>query len=432
MTSVPGVDVRHDPRTFSTSDQVYVSLLWFAFFAQWMTVVPIIVPDQVATILGADAANKEGISGSIIALGGFASLVVSPLAGAWSDRLRAPRGRRRPFIIAGILGSCIALALMIPFGPGSNLMLYAGAFLLLQTWWNLGAGAYTGLVPDVVPERDRGAASGWINVMSILGTVTGSTLLVVAYKPGRPEYMICIFIVLNLVCLAVTLARVREPPAAGDPHPFSLASFVRSFYIDPNLHRNFYWVLITRLVANMGIWSIFTFLLFYVQDVVGIANPTNVLPALLGVGAVVAIPASMIGVRLAARYGIVEVVRGTSWIMAAAAICYVLIALHPSLIVLIPVVIVFSASYGAYQAVDWALALAVLPSSSGAGKDMGIWHVSMVLPQILGPATTGWLISGLKSATSANVAYTVAFGIAALWFVLASILVGRVRLAKAA
>jgi Major Facilitator Superfamily len=238
--------------------------------------------------------------------------------------------------------------------------------------------------------------------------------------------------VLNLVCLAVTLARVREPPAPGDPHPFKLAGFVRSFYIDPHLHGNFYWVLITRLVANMGIWSIFTFLLFYVQDVVGIANPTNVLPALLGVGAVVAIPASMIGIRLAARYGIVEVVRGTSWIMAAAAICYVLIALRPSLIVLIPVVIVFSASYGAYQAVDWALALAVLPSSSGAGKDMGIWHVSMVLPQIVGPATTGWLISGLKSATSANVAYTVAFGIAALWFVLASMLVGRVRLVKAA
>jgi Na+/melibiose symporter-like transporter len=432
MTFVPDVSTRVNPTPFSTSDQVSVALLWFAFFAQWMTVVPIIVPDQVATILGNDAANKEGISGSIIALGGFASLVVSPLAGALSDRLRAPRGRRRPFLIAGILGSCVALALMIPFGLGSSLLLYAGAFLMLQIWWNLGAGAYTGLVPDVVPTRERGAASGWINVMSILGTVAGSSLLVIAYKPGRPAYMMSIFIVINLVCLVVTLARVREPAAAGDAHPFDLGRFVRSFYLDPRLHQNFYWVLITRLVANMGIWSIFTFLLFYVQDVIGIVNPTRILPALLGVGAVVAIPASMLGVRLAARYGIVEVVRATSWIMAAAAICYVLIALRPSLIVLIPVVIVFSASYGAYQAVDWALALAVLPSSSGAGKDMGIWHVSMVLPQIVGPATTGWLISGLKAAVSANVAYTVAFGIAALWFVLASLLVVRVRLAKPA
>src|SRR5215467_13499958 len=30
------------------------------------------------------------------------------------------------------------------------------------------------------------------------------------------------------------------------------------------------------------------------------------------------------------------------------------------------------------------------------GKDMGIWHVSMVLPRY-GPAVTGWLITGIKT-----------------------------------
>jgi hypothetical protein len=36
---------------------VIVSLLWFALFAQWMTVVPIIVPDQVAVNVGGDCAR---------------------------------------------------------------------------------------------------------------------------------------------------------------------------------------------------------------------------------------------------------------------------------------------------------------------------------------------------------------------------------------
>jgi hypothetical protein len=52
----------------------------------------------------------------------------------------------------------------------------------------------------------------------------------------------------------------------------------------------------------------------------------------------------------------------------------------------------------------------------------------MVLPQIIGPAATGWLISGAKQAVSVSFGYTVAFGLAALWFVLAALLVGRVRL----
>lgn len=99
--------------------------------------------------------------------------------------------------------------------------------------------------------------------------------------------------------------------------------------------------------------------------------------------------------------------------MAVSAVCYVLAAFHPSLVLLIPIVLVYSAGYGAYQAVDWALALKVLPAAGSAGKDMGIWHVSMVLPQIIGPASTGWLISGVKAWVSAPVAYTIAFGLAA-------------------
>ncbi len=116
--------------------------------------------------------------------------------------------------------------------------------------------------------------------------------------------------------------------------------------------------------------------------------------------------------------------------MAVAAAAYVLIAFKPGVLLVAPVVLVFAAAYGAYQSVDWALALEVLPSLESAGKDMGIWHVSMVLPQILGPVSTGWLISWMKTAHSARLAYTFAFGIAALWFVLAAWLVGRIRLPK--
>jgi len=412
------------------ADHVFLSLLWFAFYAQWLTVVPIFVPDQVATILGADASQKEGLSGSVVAAGAFVALLVSPLAGALSDRARCPRGRRRRFLAVGLLGSCFALLAMVPFGPGSSLLLYTLAFLNLQFWWNWAAGPYAGLVPDVVPAPGRARASAWMNVMSVVGSIAGNVLAALFYRPGHPAIVVAMLIVLTLASLALTLRFVREPPATGPAPPFALGAFLRSFFLDPRAHANFYWVLVTRLAGNMGLWSIFTFLLYYLRDVAGIASAENVLPALMGVGALAAVPAGLLGARLADRYGLVRIVSATSWIMATAATCYVLIAFAPSLWLVAPVVIVFAASSGAYQAVDWALALAVLPRGEDAGKDMGIWHIALVLPQIIGPALTGWIISGAKRTLSDPGAYTLAFGIAALWFVLSAALVARVRLAR--
>jgi len=417
---------------FPVSDQFAVSLLWFALFANWLTVVPVIIPDQISAILGADAAAKEGISGSILAIGAVMALVMAPVAGALSDRVRNAKGRRRPFLVAGMIGTCVALALLVPFGAGSNILFYALAILNLQFWWNWACGPYAGLIPDVVPAAAQPSASAWMNIMSILGTFTGNGIAVALYVHGHPGPAILGLIAINLACLVVTLARVREPPAAGADRSFRLGPFVRSFWLPPAMHQNFYRVLVTRLFANLGVWSVLTFLLFYLQDVVGVAEPGRVLPVVLGIGALVGIPASLVAARLARVYGIVAIVRATSWMMAGAAIAYVLIALHPHWLLMASIAFVYFSGWGAYQAVDWALALRVLPKSEAAGKDMGIWHVALVLPQILGPASIGWIISGAKWAVSARFAYVLAFAIAALWFSLSALLVARVRLAPVA
>ncbi len=204
---IDGTEAAAAPRlagTFSLPDQIHVSLLWFALFANWLTVVPVILPDQVATILGPGAAMKEGVSGTILAAGALVALVMAPLAGAFSDRVRSPRGRRRPFLVTGIVGACGGLALLAPFGAGSSLLLYAIAFLNLQFWWNWACGPYAGLIPDVVPERDQASASAWMNIMSVLGTMAGNGIAVALYVHGHPVPAIVALIILNLACLLLT------------------------------------------------------------------------------------------------------------------------------------------------------------------------------------------------------------------------------------
>ena len=404
-----------------------LSSVWFALFSQWTTIVPTIVPDQLASILGRDDPAKEAWSGSILAAGSFMALVVAPLAGALSDRSRNRTGRRRPFLLWGIAGSCVGLLLLLPFGPGSSVWLYALAFLVLQSCWNWVAGAYAGLIPDVVPEPQQGAASAWLNIMTVAGTAVGNVIIVLLYAPGQPARTFLAFIAINLAAAALTLRFVHEKPPVPPP-TFELRAFLHSFYLSPQRYPAFYRVLVTRLLASMGTWPVFTFLLFYFGDVIGVAKPTEVVPALLAAGALAAVPASIAAIRLADRFGLVRVTRTANWIMAACAIGLVLIALRPSAAFAFPVLLVFAACFGAYQSADWALALRVLPDRGDSGKDMGIWHVSMVLPQVVGPALTGWMISAVKVWAGGQVAYTVAFAMAAAWLILSAAFMGGLRL----
>ena len=45
--------------------------------------------------------------------------------------------------------------------------------------------------------------------------------------------------------------------------------------------------------------------------------------------------------------------------------------------------LVFGPGYGAYQAVDWALASDVLPSQDDYANDMGVWLVAFPFPQVI-------------------------------------------------
>jgi MFS family permease len=424
-------DASGGSRRLSAADHILISALWLAFYTQWLSILPVVMPDQVAAIVGPDNPEKAGVAGTIAAAGAIVSLVMTPVAGALSDRLRAPLGRRRPFLISGTLLTCMSLLPLALFEGGGSVFLYALVILNLQIWWNWTAGAYAGLVPDVVPKQQQSEASGWLNVMTIGGTILGNVLVWALYRTDRVLPLIGVFIALSLVCLMLTLRGGKELPSQGASSQFEFGAFVRSFFLNPRSNANMYWVLVTRLFANMGIWSVFTFLLFYIESVLSLDSEAAIrlLSALLGAGTFVAIPASIFGAKLADRHGLVRVVQTTSWIMAAAVSCFAVIAFNPNMAVVAILTVVFGAANGAYGAVDWALALKVLPAGQNSGKDMGIWHVSMVLPQIAGPAAMGWLITLIEKTASAQAAYAMAFAVASIWFTLAAALVNRVKIA---
>ncbi len=405
-----------------------VSCLWFAYNVQWGALLPVVLPTQIAAIVG--DAHKELYNGLIPPLGALFSLIITPLAGALSDRRASPNGRRRPFLIAGALWNCAFLLSMAAFGPGSNVWLYAACYFGVQCGANWWGGPYAGLIPDVVPQEERGSASGWMMFMTAAGTIAGA--VVAGQFVHRGFWLPYAFIAATiLVCLALTVTGVPEPPSEPlDEDPFNLADFARSCVQPLRDRPDFVWVLVTRTLVSMGMFSVYTFFVYFLKDIVHIQDAEQTGSTLLGVAAIIGMPFALIAGRLSDRWGRKTIVKASGTLMAVTCGVYGLIAYHPSWPASITIAILFGIGSCAYQAVDWALALDVLPQLDTAGKDMGVWHTALVLPQVIAPFVTGVTLNAIKPLSPVHglqYAYMAAFLIAALWFALGSVLVNRIR-----
>lgn len=415
------------PRRLSLLDQFFVSCFWLAYNVHWGALIAIVLPSQIAAVVG--DTNKEFYNGLIPPLGALVSLLITPVAGALSDRSRSRWGRRRPYMLVGTLVNIVFLLLIAGFGAGSNIWLFLLCYMGIQLGNNWSGGPYAGLIPDVVPEGQRGSASGWMALMTAIGTLIGALAAGQLIRNGNYWPIYWLIIGALALMLVLTLVGVRERPHTIDPGPFNLRSFVRSFWLDTKTHRDFYWVLITRGLVTMGIYSVFTFFQFFLKDVIGVANPEEQSSYLVGIIIVTGIPTSIWAGSLSDRYGRKPLVYLSGGLMAVVSLLYVAVAFFPSLIFTFIMGALFGIGYGAYQAVDWALAIDVLPAGEDVAKDMGIWHVAMVLPQILAPAITGLTLNLLKP-TSLLLGYTVVFLLTALWFFLGTFFVRHIRSAR--
>lgn len=427
------------PRSkISTFRQVLLSFFWFSISVHWTAVLIVTLPAQ-ALLIGGDAV-KGRVLGLVLLAGAFISMVVAPVAGALSDRVRLPLGRRRPWIIAGTLLNVVGLlglAYIPRAGDLDTLVPFILAFMLVEFANNVASAPYSALIPDIVPPEQRGAASGWLGLMTMLGNAAGALLGIFITAVGGITGIYWVIIAVMLVGMLVTVFGVREPPAP-EVEPFTWGGFLRGLWLDPRQYPDFAWVFLTRLLVFMGVYTIQEFLQFYMGDVIGApfmlfgvqvatlpeeAVSFFLLALLLG-----ALVSSLSAGVLSDRLGRKKPVYASSALMGLVAAVFILFG-NFELAVLLGVI--FGLGYGAYTAVDWALATDVLPSMEDYAKDMGIWHVASVLPQVVATPVAGFLLDRFQAVGrdigQPNLGYQVIFGVAVLYFILGTVFVKNIR-----
>jgi len=409
-------------RKFTAPQHCILASLWFAYNAQWNALLPVVLPAQVAAIGG--QAHKELLNGIALAAGALVALITTPIAGALSDRSRNPRGRRRPFLVQGILLNLAFLAALGAIGSRGGMAAFITALLGLQfasNWWG---GPYAGMIPDIAPRDEQGRASGYMMLMTGAGAIVGTGLAGPLITGGGFWGAYSFLILTLLLCGILTISSVREPSPekrTSEPGPM----FV-DFFPEPAEHHDFYLVLITRAFVTMGTFSILPFFQYFFTEVMHDPNAVFDGSVLMGCAALVTLPVSLLAGKKADRQGPKRIVWISGWIMAACAAIYIVDCFIPSWPFTIVMALIFAAGSIAYQAVDWALALKVLPDARYPGKDMGIWHIAFVLPQTIAPAITGVLLDRTKKFSEPG-AYALVFAMTALWFALGTAPIRRLR-----
>lgn len=105
--------------------------------------------------------------GYLVSMGAFTGIFVQYLAGILSDRSNFKIGKRKPFILMGVIFSTIFICLM-PFARSySTLFIVAFIFYFSLNFFQ---GPYYSLIPEQVDENQLGLANGFSKIISVLGS----------------------------------------------------------------------------------------------------------------------------------------------------------------------------------------------------------------------------------------------------------------------
>lgn len=481
-------------------EYITINIYWLGLNVSSGTITPVLLPFLVAMFV--PAAMKNSGLATIRVVGLAVAMLVQPMAGMLSDRNTSRWGRRRPYIFGGVIFNLIFL-LIIGFSPslldfsfGSNFLGSVGynpsfillmlGIVLLQISSNTTQAAAQGLIPDLVPNDQRGRASGVKAVMELL-----PVFLIMFIGPlvdsGKLWTVIGIVGAVFLITMLITLIFVKEEPLQEKPaeslkEPFwrlvaltaifvgvmqaavwivkfsgdqlgqlgaslnlqiilvgfaGLLGMAGSIFIGvyfgawvgigqkARRHKPFIWWVINRLLFLAAVGSIQGFAQYFLQDVIQIPDAATQTTYLLGAVAIFLLPSAIGGGYIADRIGRKRLV-GISGLIAAGGAFLLLFANAMPLVIISGCII--GLGTGTFMATNWALGTDLAPKDQ-AGKFLGISNLAGAGAGIIG-AGIGGPMADFFNALQPGLGYLVIVALYGMLFIFSTLALTQVKGAR--
>jgi MFS family permease len=354
----------------------FIAVLTLAYIGAFIAFVPLLsllVPLQAQTLAPAD---KIGLL-SVVTLWGALVASAANMAVGWaSDRTRHPLGRRRPWIMAGLIGVLLAYGLIAT--ARSPAVLIAGV-MLFQLAFNMLFAPLTAVLADRVPDRQKGRVAAFLGLGAPLGAASG-VLITAPFLPDAGA-RISLLSLLVVACLLPFLLTGRDGPAGAVPE--------RRAWSFPRLSRDFGFAWTSRFCLQIAASVVNAYMLFYLADHARYAEQfpgstvESGLARLIALSTVLVVVSGFLGGLASDRYnrrkGFILLAAG---LMAAGLTVFACWPGWPGPLVGYGL---YGVGFGLYTTVDAALVAQVLPSRRDAARDLGIMNLTNTLPTVLAP-----------------------------------------------
>ncbi len=193
-------------------DHISVNLYWLGLNIRNTAVGSVFTPYLVALFVPTGKQNTA--LGVISTAGLIIAMLVQPAAGLMSDRSTSRFGRRRPYIFVGSLFDLVFLAAIALSGNFTMLLI---ATLFIQFSANVSHGALQGLIPDLVPEEQRGRSSAVKAVMELVPIVLVGFTIAQLVGKGHLGWAVFVTGAALLLTMLLTMVLVKEQPLEEKP-----------------------------------------------------------------------------------------------------------------------------------------------------------------------------------------------------------------------
>jgi len=367
----------------------YLAALGAAQFGIFVAILsPVIVSMQLkAQEINPD--NPAAVIGVVLPIGAIGALVGNPIFGALSDATRTRWGRRKPWLVGGILALLVGLV-GVAYSPTVPVLIVT--WLICQLASNAASAALIASFADNIPEFQRGRASSIFALaqnVSILAGVYGAVLLV--------DNLPVLFIVPGLIGVACIVVYVLVTPDRNSdepPRPFSFARVLATFWTNPLTYPDFGFAWWSRFLITFAAFMFTTYRLLYMQQHLGLSASEAVPAVAFGVllYTVALFAGTAVSGWLSDRLGRRKIFVAGSTLLFG--IGLVALAFADTVNAFYVAEVVMGLAYGVYSAVDTALVVDVLPNPDKPGKDLGVINIANSLPQSLAPAA-GLILLGV-------------------------------------